>query len=350
MFKQKQKLKNVKFSNKKFGKILIFRNKYFKKQFYRFSKNAIINPTFYRIIKFLFIFILLYLLVALTKYLKEKKIFFCFCGVARYENKYARELISYYLSIGTGKFIFGDNNYMGTEKLSDVLQDYIKNGTVDIIDHIGEDKISQSAFYGEVYEKYKNKCKWISYFDFDEYLLMHFEEGKNITVQEFLSNKIYSKCESIEINWVLYDDNDLVYYDNRPSIVRFTRPNYKEWANLFVKSIVRGGLNKTAWKRKRSEHIPDKHLVICNSNGKIIEKYNPHGVRPPLYKNAVLMHFNTRTAEEYINKINRGFLGKDFIIYDKRIRDFFYRNKFTEEKLRLFETRLNRPFSNFHKK
>ena len=80
---------------------------------------------------------------------------------------------------------------MGTEKLSDVLQDYIKNGTVDIIDHIGEDKISQSAFYGEVYEKYKHKCKWISFFDFDEYLLMHFEEGKNITVQEFLSNKIY---------------------------------------------------------------------------------------------------------------------------------------------------------------
>ena len=41
----------------------------------------------------------------------------------------------------------------------------------------------------------------------------------------------YSKCESIEINWVLYGDNDLVYYDNKPSIERFTKPNYKEWAN-----------------------------------------------------------------------------------------------------------------------
>ena len=219
MLKQKQKLKNVKFTNKKFLKILIFQNKSIKKQIYRFSKKAIIT---------------------LKKYLKEKKIFFCFCGIARYENKYARELISYYLSIGTGKFILGDNNFLGTEKLSDVLQDYINNGTVDIIDHIGEG-ISQSGYYGEVYEKYKNKCKWISFFDFDEYLLMHFEEGKNISVQEFLSNEIYSKCESIEINWVLYGDNDLVYYDNRPSIERFTRPNYKEWANMFVKSIVRGG-------------------------------------------------------------------------------------------------------------
>ena len=31
---------------------------------------------------------------------------------------YARELVSYYLSIGTGKFIFGDNNFLGTEKIS----------------------------------------------------------------------------------------------------------------------------------------------------------------------------------------------------------------------------------------
>ena len=37
-------------------------------------------------------------------------------------------------------------------------------------------------------------------------------------------------------------------------------------------------------------------------------------------------------------------------IYEKRIKDFFYRNKFTEEKLRLFETRLNRTFPRFHKK
>ena len=89
---------------------------------------------------------------------------------------------------------------------------------------------------------------------------------------------------------------------------------------MFVKSIIREGLNKTVFKRKRSEHIPDRHLVICNSNGKRIERYNPHVIRPPLYKNAVLMHFNTRTAEEYINKINRGFLGKEFILYDKRIK------------------------------
>ena len=62
------------------------------------------------------------------------------------------------------------------------------------------------------------------------------------------------------------------------------------------------------------------------------------------------MHFNTRTAEEYVNKISRGFLrGRKFGI-DRRIKEFFYRNKFTEEKLNLFETRLNMTFEKFHKK
>ena len=60
------------------------------------------------------------------------------------ENLYSRQFISYYLNLGV------DPN---TEKLSDVLQDYISNGTVDIIDIIGS-SIGQSAFYGELYQKY----------------------------------------------------------------------------------------------------------------------------------------------------------------------------------------------------
>ena len=116
-----------------------------------------------------------------------------------------------------------------------------------------------------------------------------------------------------------------------------------------MKSIIRGGLNKTTYRKKGSEHVPHKNLTICNSNGDI-KKYNPHGVRPPLYKNAVIMHFNTKTAEEYINKIKRGNARGTNRSLEKRIKDFFYRNKFTEEKLRLFETRLNMTFEKFHKK
>jgi hypothetical protein len=63
---------------------------------------------------------------------KSKSYFACFCAKARGENIYANELISYYSKLGVGKFIFGDNNLNGTEKLEDVLKDYVKQGNVDI--------------------------------------------------------------------------------------------------------------------------------------------------------------------------------------------------------------------------
>ena len=194
----KQKLKNVKlssnkekiFQNKKFRKIIINRNKLIKRPISELFEKSFVSSIFYYFSKIALIIALLYTFIKLKIFKKSGKIFFCFCGMARHENIYTRELISYYLSIGTGKFIFGDNNDLDSEKISDVTQDYIKNGIVDIIDLRGQ-KIDQTDFYKDAYELYKNKCKWISFFDFDEYLVMHFDEKKNISVQEFLSNKIY---------------------------------------------------------------------------------------------------------------------------------------------------------------
>ena len=83
------------------------------------------------------------------------KYFACFCTKARGENKYANELISYYTKLGVEKFIFGDNNLNGTEKLADVLQDYINKSIVDIYEIFGSN-IGQAEFYQDIYEKYKN--------------------------------------------------------------------------------------------------------------------------------------------------------------------------------------------------
>ena len=41
------------------------------------------------------------------------------------------------MNLGVDKFVFVDNNLPNTEKLSDVLQDYIDNGIVDIIEKFG---------------------------------------------------------------------------------------------------------------------------------------------------------------------------------------------------------------------
>lgn len=88
------------------------------------------------------------------------------------------------------------------------------------------------------------KCNWLTFFDFDEYLVMHFDKTKNLTIKEYLSSDIFDNCKGIEINWLMNGDNDLVYYDNRSSIERFTKSDYSNYFNRFVKSIIRGNLDK----------------------------------------------------------------------------------------------------------
>ena len=168
------------------------------------------------------------------------------------------------MSIGVDKFVFADNNLPNTEKFSNILQDYIKNGTVDIIEIFG-DSYGQ-LYYNTLYRNYRKRCKWLSFFDFDEYLVMHFNESKNITVQEFLTNPLFKKCDAIEFNWLMYTDNNLLYYDNITLLERFTEPNYENYANRFVKSIVRGNLGRGIFFG--SIHQPDNSLRLYNSLGR----------------------------------------------------------------------------------
>ena len=165
-------------------------------------------------------------------------------------------------------------------------------------------------------------------------------------LQQFLSNQIFSSCESILFNWLIYTDNDLIFYDNRKVLERFTTPNYLNRDNVHVKSIVRGNLDKIIFYNNTSHHVPSKDLSICNSKGNLIkqEKYNPFAVSPPIFDYGYLKHFTTKTAEEYCVKIKRGNnRGKKFDLKE-RVNLFFYHNKFTYEKLKVFENTFNMSF------
>ena len=305
------------------------------------------------IFHFLIIFLIFSVFHERKKAFNNKNGYFaCFIGIAKQENRYARELIKYYTKLGVEKFIFGDNNLPRTERLSYVLSDYINNGTVEIIELFGS-STGQSELYEVVYEKYKTKCKWFLLFDFDEYLELHLKNNKNVALKDFLSNKIFNKCEAILFNWLTYTDNNLVYYDNRPIIERFTKPKYRHGGNVYVKSIVRGNLNKIIFLPKKSNHVPKKSVIRCNSKGKIINNYNPFGITPPIYNFGYLKHFPTKTAEEFCNKLIRGQPRNLGYNINEKVESFFKLNEFSEEKLKVFEKRFKRKFiavENYFKK
>ena len=169
---------------------------------------------------------------------------------------------------------------------------------------------------------------------------MH-ENNKTLTLKEFVSNERYNKCESIVFNWLVYGDNDLVYYDNRTLLERFTKPDYKRPANIFIKSIVKGNLNITVFMPGSSNHVPNKQLYICDSKGDKF-KFNPYTLKPPQFDYAYLIHFSTKTAEEFVEKTKRGFPGNLKLNIEGRLNLFFRYNKFTEEKFKLFEKMFNK--------
>ena len=269
--------------------------------------------------------------------------FCCYVAMGRNENRYVRFIVDYYTKLGVDKFIFADNNLPNTEKFEDVIKDYIDNGTVDIIEIFGV-LMGQAEFYSIVYQKYNRTCDWFAFFDFDEYLYLLDDNKKETDLQTFLSNKKFDKCETVLFNWLIYDDNDLVYYDPRPDVERFTRPDFKSSGNIYVKSIVRGNINKKIFIKLKSNHVPEPYIKCCKSNGEIVRRYNPFNLQPWVHEYGYLKHFNTRTAEEFVTKIKTGFPNGGTFDPADRIGLFFIRNKFTQEKLEVFEKAFNKKF------
>lgn len=271
--------------------------------------------------------------------------FFCFAAIGKKENRYAKEVIDYYREIGVDKFIIADNNDKNSEKFSDIFEKEISDGLIDIIDYIGKNK-NQMELYAEVYDMYQSKCNWISFFDFDEFLEIR-NGYSTLTIKEYLSEPKFKKCDVVVINWLIYSDNDLVLYDNRSVIQRFTEPLYNSEDNRFFKSIVRGNIRFNPWTKSVSCHRPQRARRTCDSYGNRAKTFNDV-LKPPKLDFAYIKHFSTKTAEEFAQRVKRG---HPFVVlgtYPQRVDKFFKHNKVTKEKVLILEKMLNRSFPKYH--
>lgn len=254
------------------------------------------------------------------------------CVIGRLENQYAVEFIEWYKNLGFDKIFIYDNNHDGEEHFEDVLEPYVINGFVEIIDYRNKQKCQMQA-YTSCYLNHGNEYDWIAFFDFDEYLTIN---GEN-SIKEFLSDKVFDNFQGIHINWMVYDDNDLIKYENKPLLERFTRPieydkciTYNFPENNHVKSIIRGGLNGFNWNT--DTHSPHMNLLFCNNIG---EKCNDEAFSQYNFDKCYLKHFRTKTIEEYLsNKMERGFADRTYEDFLKKYGvDFFFKvNTKTKEK------------------
>ena len=140
----------------------------------------------------------------------------------------------------------------------------------------------------------------------------------------------------VVLSWRVMTDSGLTHYDPRPMSERFTvakaEPSCDNGCE-FVKSFVRGGLFGLDFNVQ--PHVPHRMgpLKVVNAIGEEVRLYP---AIEPVHKVAWIDHYLTKTAEEYVGKIGRGFINVSQEHNDKRkatmVDDFFNINERTPEK------------------
>ena len=263
--------------------------------------------------------------------------------IGRLENKYVIEFVEYYKQLGIDTIFIVDNNNDDEEWFEEILtKEYILQNSINIIHYRGYKNIAnfQIDTYIKIYDKFKDRFDWFMFLDFDEFLTL--TEDKNI--KDYLSRDCFKNYNQILINWKIYTDNDLVYYDGRPCLERFTTPMdiYKniEYSslseNMHVKCIIRGNIENINMENPHYTYNEILNKTTCNNKGEKIKDENVSTCQPIDYTLAYIKHFTTKTIDEWINnKLKRGVADRDYnvFLYTYPIERFFKYNNVTIEKI-----------------
>jgi len=279
------------------------------------------------------------------------------CCIERLENRYIREFVKYYKNIGVDHIFMYDTNDPDEDHIEDVIGDYIYEGYVEKIEwhyHMPREEVLMA--YRDCCSNRLKDYDWCCFFDPDEYLVL-----KNFTnIKDYISQKCFDNAGMIVINWINMDDNDLLYYDPRPLMERFTHKHldwginripkgaisYKEWGeNRHIKNILNCKYVHEKDYEWKSPHRPtalNENLEIRNSDGEIAQFKYIWQTSKVHDDNAYLKHFRCKTIEEYImNKIPKlNQYGYDAINFNKKF--FFLYNDPSLKKYEVFDELLKK--------
>ena len=120
-------------------------------------------------------------------------------AIARDENKYLDEWITYYHSLGFSAIYIWDNNDSGDNSIYDITNKY---PFVTVQDVRGRDALvkhgMQRGCYQLTYNAIQDKYDWIGIFDIDEFLFI------TEPIDVFLAKPIFNDTGCIHFNWRYY--------------------------------------------------------------------------------------------------------------------------------------------------
>ena len=271
------------------------------------------------------------------------------CCIIKNENRYINEYVEYYRNLGVSKIVLYDNNAVDGENPEEYLKKHISDGFVDIVNLRGLET-AQLPAYNHCYNVYRNNYDWLMFFDCDEFLTL----VKHDNISDFLSQERFNGYDVIHLNWMIYGDNDMLYYENRPVQERFTTPapfdlTIGEYPfNYHVKSIVRGHLDVTVEAFFLNPHTPGALDYPSNPLGMPLKCCDQFGLPcfnmpylPYNFSEAYIKHYVTKSADEYASRIMRGNsdvpMSKELV--DSLVKRFFVINGNSKEKVEIIKNR-----------
>jgi len=270
------------------------------------------------------------------------------CCIGRKENRYIREYVEWYKHLGFTNIVIYDNNYDGEDNFRDVIGDYIDSGFVIIKDYRNR-TICQHEAYNECYREHGDSYDWIAFFDCDEFLTL----PRKKDINTFLSSILFRKYDMIHVNWMSYGDSENIYYEDKPLTERFPSPvkpyDFKKTYNFpdnnHIKSIVRGGLKTVLFGNRGWSHTPSGVATCCTAKGIACDPNSPF--TPFDFTEAYLRHYVTKSTEEYVDKLRRGFPDQEFNPerFKYLVELYFKINTKTQEKMDYFNEKLGMNYA-----
>lgn len=234
--------------------------------------------------------------------LTRKQVYLSIAAIYKNEPD-IKEWIEYHKLVGVERFYLYDNE--SDDNSYEILKPYIEDGTV-IYNYI-KGSCMQMPVYRDAIYRYKNETKWLAIIDLDEYICP--VEKDNL--KDFL--KDYENYPAVGVNWVMFDSNGYKKRPNKLILEAYTRvhKNYQILENKHIKSIV---------QPKEVKYISNPHFcfykkqktAVCE-NFQEIGKYNNYDntINAFTNNNSIkkirINHYFSKSKEDSINKIKRGF-------------------------------------------
>ena len=255
--------------------------------------------------------------------------------ICKNESRYLREFVAYHLGIGFDRIVIGDNNDVNGESYDALLNDYISEGKVQLIDLRGKEGY-QKEFYNNITD-YGVRYQWAAYIDADEFVTFSPSADKKYghDIKKFLFDTKNKGIRVFKLNWMMYGDNGKIEYEDAPVIDRFPEPLPDNEDNEHCKSILRGDV------------FPNFEYSPHATNG-IGRQYSPsgHDVGPGPFSKAkdysvlYIRHYYTKSLQEWCEiKMGRGYA--DYKRNERKeyypLKTYFKYNEWTKEKQKFLE-------------